>query len=282
MTSSARGEATWQRPPGRRRHPEPGPWTAWPPRRGFPADRGKARSSGRPGYPPRDGPRLPALPPGEAILPHRLDLLGEPLQQARLAVMAQGDGFGGQAPGKQRQEGLRQEPGRTRVVGLEHQVAGVGVRHQAREAVGFGVDEAAGVALPDHPLPVGQGPEELASEKAAVTGSGPEVTRRRAIRDLALETPGRGSGPPASHHRGQLPGGQTDLAVQVVAVQPGVAVMLPAQALGVDPHYFGSLAPPDSQYSIFLIYSPVGSGLIFSPPYFFAEKRSPETGHPPG
>ncbi len=113
---------------------------------------------------------------------------------------------------------FRQAPRQARVIGLQDQMAGVGVRHQGRKAIGLGVNKPKGVAVLDHSLTVFHDPIKAPLPKIAVhrflafsdepqgnAGGG-------AVKGLTQKTVSR------TQHRGQFTRRQLDLADQVVPV----------------------------------------------------------------
>ena len=65
---------------------------------------------------------------------------------------------------------FRQPPLHARVQGLNCQVAGIGVHHQARKAVRLPVDQAVSVSFKHHPTPISQGPLKPVLPKFAIYG----------------------------------------------------------------------------------------------------------------
>ena len=133
---------------------------------------------------------------------NRPDLQGQPFLVPHLGIVAQGHGGGGEVRHQEIHD-LRQTPLHARMQGLNGQVAGVGVHHQARKPVRLPVDQAAGVGVGHHPAPIVQGPFEPGLPKVPVHrfvafGHHPQGDAGRgAVKGLAQETASRvGSRPP--------------------------------------------------------------------------------------
>ena len=133
---------------------------------------------------------------------------------------------------------LRQQPLHARMQGLEGQVAGVGVHHQARKAVRLPVDQPVGVGVGHHPPPIVQGPLEAAPPKSRdlpVRRRRSQTAGRCGTRRCKRPVPGKRPWGSATATRSPARN-LRQACFQIIPVDPGVAGAVPPESLGRQAH----------------------------------------------